>query len=374
MSTQSSDQQVLKQLLDRIGYQEDPGMSEYDSEGHLIELHLQEGDITSLPSEIGNLTNLQRLFLNDNRLTELPAEIGQLTRLSSLWVNHNQLTHLPAEIGRLSNLHSLSLGSNRLRQLPAEIGQLTSLLDLYLPDNHLPHLPAEIGQLGKLEYLYLSKNPLEELPDSMQSLINLRNMYPNANNTCLDEEQREQFASEIKPIIDAIARGKMGGMGGPQPLRVLEDDVFVMYGHFNLADAPGGENFTPDFRDQERWMQTGPGVITILSVSDHSAQVRMEAWENEPPPAPGQWDEMREAIFTPTGGSVTLWQITGGPSPWSFFVGTPGVKQHVRAYRRRHVEFWDAMSRYREDQELLDPDGNLFPSDQEHYLLQFWPV
>ena len=373
MSTQAEDQQALKQLLTKFGYQEHPGMNEYDSEGRLIGLHLHAA-ITRLPSEIGSLTNLQRLFLDENQLTELPAEIGQLSKLSSLWVNHNQLTHLPAEIGRLSNLRSLSLGSNHLSQLPAEIGQLTNLLDLYLTDNQLAHLPVEIGRLDKLEYLYLSKNPLLELPGSMQSLISLRNMYPNVHNMCLDEQQQERFADEMKSIIDAIARGKTAGAVGSQPLRTLDDDVFVMYGHFNLMDAPGDEPFTPDFSDQERWIQAGPGTITILSVSDHYAQVRMEAWESEPAPPPGQWDSMREAAFTPTGGSVTLWQITGGPSYWPFFVGSPGVEHHVRAYRRRHVEFWDAMQRYREDHDLLDPESRNFSSDQEYYLLQFWPA
>jgi hypothetical protein len=43
-----------------------------------------------------------------NQLTTLPAEIGQLSNLSVLDLSGNQLTTLPAEIGQLSNLSSLT--------------------------------------------------------------------------------------------------------------------------------------------------------------------------------------------------------------------------------------------------------------------------
>jgi len=37
--------------------------------------------LTSLPAEIGQLTNLEAINLGNNKLTNLPAEIGQLTKL-----------------------------------------------------------------------------------------------------------------------------------------------------------------------------------------------------------------------------------------------------------------------------------------------------
>ena len=65
------------------------------------------------------------LDLSGKNLTALPPEIGQLTNLSTLYLHNSQLTSLPAEIGQFTNLSTLDLRSNQLTSLPAEIGQLT---------------------------------------------------------------------------------------------------------------------------------------------------------------------------------------------------------------------------------------------------------
>jgi len=42
-----------------------------------------------------------------NNLTELPAEIGQLSNLTDLSIMYNGLKSLPPEIGQLTNLEKL---------------------------------------------------------------------------------------------------------------------------------------------------------------------------------------------------------------------------------------------------------------------------
>ena len=59
-------------------------------------------DLTSLPPEIGELTNLTGLNLSDNQLTSLPPEIGKLTNLTELVLSGDRLTSLPPEIGKLT--------------------------------------------------------------------------------------------------------------------------------------------------------------------------------------------------------------------------------------------------------------------------------
>ena len=61
----------------------------------------------SIPSEIGNLTNLEYLRLDNNQLTgEIPPEIGNLTNLTHLYLNSNELTgEIPESICELTNLN-----------------------------------------------------------------------------------------------------------------------------------------------------------------------------------------------------------------------------------------------------------------------------
>ena len=81
----------------------------------------------SIPPEIGNLTNLEKLDLRINQLTgSIPPEIGNLTNLTLLDLSENQLTgSIPPEIGNLTNLEYLLLHSNQLTgKIPKSICDL----------------------------------------------------------------------------------------------------------------------------------------------------------------------------------------------------------------------------------------------------------
>ena len=118
----------------------------------------------TIPTEIGQLTNLTHLYLDNNQLTgPIPTEIGQLTNLTHLYLDGNELTGpIPTEIGQLTNLTHLRLSWNELTgPIPPEIGQLTNLAHLYLDNNQLTGpIPTEIGQLTNLTHLRLSGNGL----------------------------------------------------------------------------------------------------------------------------------------------------------------------------------------------------------------------
>ena len=98
-----------KELLQIIEQAAKEGVTSLDFSGQ---------ELTTLPPEIGQLTNLTGLYLNKNQLTALPPEIGQLINLTGLYLNKNQLTALTPEIGQLKNLAHLSLGRNQLTVLP----------------------------------------------------------------------------------------------------------------------------------------------------------------------------------------------------------------------------------------------------------------
>ncbi|KAL0265931.1 UNVERIFIED_CONTAM: hypothetical protein PYX00_011648 [Menopon gallinae] len=147
----------------------------------LLGLDLSHNRLTELPKEIGNLSQLQKLYLGYNRLTALPGEIGSLSQLQKLYLNGNQLTALPGEIGNLSQLQKLYLGNNKLTRLPGEIGRLSNLQKLYLCDNRLTTLPKEIGNLSHIQEFDLSNNKLTTLPREIERLSNLQKLYLSNN-------------------------------------------------------------------------------------------------------------------------------------------------------------------------------------------------
>jgi len=142
-------------------------------------LDLSNSGLTgSIPSEIGNLTNLTFLKLSSNELTGfIPLEICNLTNLTGLYLDRNQLTgEIPSEIGNLTNLEYLYFFNNQLTgTIPPEIGNLTNLTNLSFSSNQLTgEIPSEIGNLINLIGFQLNDNEFTgEIPESICELINL---------------------------------------------------------------------------------------------------------------------------------------------------------------------------------------------------------
>ncbi|BAY78185.1 Miro domain-containing protein [Nostoc linckia NIES-25] len=174
------------------------------------ELDLSGKDLTTLPAEIGRLTNLRELYLNSNLLTTLPVEISQLSNLTVLALSSNQLTMLPVEIVQLSNLTVLNLSSNQLTMLPIEIGQLSNLTILNLSSNQLKTLPQQIGQLFKLTVLDLSSNQLKTLPQQIGQLSKLTVLDLSSN-------QLKNLPQEIGQLLNL----NVLNLRSNQPLKTL---------------------------------------------------------------------------------------------------------------------------------------------------------
>ena len=110
-----------------------------DADGRVAELDLDGKQLSGpIPSELGNLDNLEFLSLRDNQLSgPIPSELGNLANLEFLSLRDNQLSgSIPSELGNLDNLGLLSLGSNQLSgPIPSELGNLDNLQQLELRDN-----------------------------------------------------------------------------------------------------------------------------------------------------------------------------------------------------------------------------------------------
>ena len=125
------------------------------------------------PSSLLSLTDLSILSLGDTQRTgALPSEIGGLKNLKVLTLggkNHINGT-LPTELGNLVQLEKLFLASNSFSgTIPSELGRLTKLSELDLYKNKLTGaMPTEIGNLKNLQILTFHYNNFDgDIPDEV---------------------------------------------------------------------------------------------------------------------------------------------------------------------------------------------------------------
>jgi Leucine-rich repeat (LRR) protein len=116
----------------------------------------------------------------------LPSELGDLDNLQVLWLPFNSLRgNLPRELGKLQALERIYLEANQLSgRIPAELGNLGNLLVMDFTNNHLSgSIPPALGNLSRLEYLRLSTNQLSgTIPVDLRDMRNLHTLILRENN------------------------------------------------------------------------------------------------------------------------------------------------------------------------------------------------
>jgi len=144
----------------------------------------------TIPSELGNLTKLRRFHLkrNPNLFGPIPRTFGKLKQLRQIQFNGNQLTGtLPTELAMLSqNLLILALEFNQFTgTIISELGQLSALKTLSIQKNTAfskGSLPTTLGNLQNLVTLKVSNSSLiGALPSEMGLLSNLEIVQLNNN-------------------------------------------------------------------------------------------------------------------------------------------------------------------------------------------------
>lgn len=106
----------------------------------------------------------------NQQLTQLPDDIGQLSNLKQLYLEWNNFTSLPSSFSQLSNLENLAISNNWLTALPNDFGNLTELSFLDLGYNQIAEVPESIGNLLNIEYLWLFNNKLSSMPETICDL------------------------------------------------------------------------------------------------------------------------------------------------------------------------------------------------------------
>jgi Leucine-rich repeat (LRR) protein len=103
----------------------------------------RDNRLTILPSELGTLVALERLFVSNNALSGIPEELGNCTNLTEIVAGHNTLTSVPSSLGKLENLNQLVLKDNLLQQLPPTFLNL-KLGHLDIRENRLCNISSDM--------------------------------------------------------------------------------------------------------------------------------------------------------------------------------------------------------------------------------------
>lgn len=196
--------------------------------------------IDEISTPITNLEDLT-LIINNNELTCLPAEITQLTNLGTLQLSGNKFSELP-DIFNNFNLTLLDISHNNLTALPPSVGNQPMLLELYINNNQISTLPALT--LPDLEILNLSNNQLTQLLPDDYNLVNLKNLTAKYNRI----QQLPLFFNSPKLSILNVAHNKLRALSELKGLPQLKE-LYLHHNDLNQTSfSPIFWNRSPDLR------------------------------------------------------------------------------------------------------------------------------
>ncbi|KAL3038062.1 hypothetical protein AAZX31_01G107800 [Glycine max] len=132
----------------------------------------------SLPLELGNLAQIEKLHLTSNNFTgELPATLARLTTLKELRIGDNQFSGaIPNFIQSWINLEKLIMhGSGLSGPIPSGISILRNLTDLRVTDlnGSDSRFPQLNNMTNLLTLIFRSCNIIGSLPENLVKLTNL---------------------------------------------------------------------------------------------------------------------------------------------------------------------------------------------------------
>ena len=148
---------------------------------NLKELTFSFCELETIPDEIGNLSQLEKLIISTEQNTinssiSLPMSVGNLSNLKSIFISINANQFPVALLGLKNNLESMTIEDD-ISLVPASIGDFTVLKTLNLNNCALTSLPSQVQNLSNtLEKLYLRGNNFSEATKSQ-----IENWLPNTD-------------------------------------------------------------------------------------------------------------------------------------------------------------------------------------------------
>ena len=176
----------------------------------LTELSLFPQDIVMPMTDVNELIAMVESEEEELPPFTLPPELFELTQLEKLEVSFMGLTHLPKEIKKLQNLTELRLPFNQLETIPSAVRKLEQLTALELKMNRLKEIPViALVWLDKLTHLDIIDNPLiltqsqaawlEEIAENGCEVL-----WDKDRCTILEDDDEEDDEDDVRNFIESM--------------------------------------------------------------------------------------------------------------------------------------------------------------------------
>lgn len=199
---------------------------------NLKELNLSGHNFTEIPEQVKYLTNLKLLnFSKDisdtewpalqnadrfNVLTSIPNWISELINLEELNLSDNRIRYIPSELGLLKKLKKLYLHCNGVVLIHPNLAKLESLEILWLYASYLRSLPETISLLKKAKMLgkdYKASGRLLNIVPKVLTLVNDNNFdeilgVNNLLDSCSYKDTLTAYFDAFSYILDFGAKEK----------------------------------------------------------------------------------------------------------------------------------------------------------------------
>lgn len=167
-------------------------------------LRFSNNNVSSFPLSFSQLSTLEELYFGYNNIDALPYDMSNFYQLRVLEGYVNNITFLPPSFTQMYRLENINLSFNNIYLLPDEIHRLTALRVLDMRANALSSLPENITQLPELRHLDIGDNAITQLPEDLSGWVQLRELEIDGNPLPLSEIERVQAAlpnTDIKTTV-----------------------------------------------------------------------------------------------------------------------------------------------------------------------------
>lgn len=195
------------------------------------ELILEGFDLLSIPFEIFEIENLQKLTFQRTNIGNIRGPWKKLTKLEHLKITQSKILMVHADLFDANGLQSLEISNNDNYgpdYIPDEIQNLKNLEILILHGNRIHKISSKISNLQNLKYLDVSNNVFKELNEYITQIPSLTYLLMAGNRI-----------SKISPEVDKMNFLQYLDLSNNKLLNAIPAEIFYIQDlkYLNLKDT-----------------------------------------------------------------------------------------------------------------------------------------